>query len=212
MESPRQVIIIEDDLDVTMLAQQVADDFAIDLIVCTDGANGLKAIQANPGVGVILDLELPDMDGRAILDAHPEARIVPFSGASGPGIVTKPQGPDALEAALELLLDVLAPVAVDPQHIMDQLRDAERLHGFLGRLAAEQATTLERLRSGDAETIINVAHNIAPTVGLVGFTGLAATLRRLEVATRDGLETGPIARAVAAAWPDLSGLRVPMLA
>lgn len=214
MEPLRQVILIEDDADATQLAQQIAEDFGIDLIVCADGRTGRLAIEANPGIGVITDHDLPDMAGADLADIYPDRDVVVFTGHDIPGTVPKPQDPDRFEVALELLIDAMALVVPPDEATVDRLAErfpggVSRLQSFMERILATCPRVAEELASGDVERIGRICHEFSPSIGIVGFQGLAATLRRMEVACRDGLEVASVGRILAGR---IERLRIPLVA
>ncbi len=192
------MIAIEDDADTRLLAAQVADDFGIELILCPDLTSGRQAMADHPDAAVITDHRLPDGAGASLRDEWPGRDIVVFTDHDVVDSVAKPSDAMAFESALELLLDVARPVALPSSDDLAQIAGrfpggADRYHLFLGRLAAGQGDIAVELQSGDPERIVRVCHDNSPTVGILGCTGLAATLRRLEVATRNGITTAPIA-------------------
>ncbi len=64
---PPQILLVEDSEESTRLYQSYLADEAIELACVANGQDALDRIAATPPAVLILDLNLPDMDGRAVL-------------------------------------------------------------------------------------------------------------------------------------------------
>ncbi|RED49127.1 sigma-54-dependent transcriptional regulator [Aestuariispira insulae] len=75
------VILIEDTPSLSMLYEQYLSDEDVDVRVAETGAKGLELIRQHPPAVLLLDIELPDMNGLEILrymksEQHPGAVVV----------------------------------------------------------------------------------------------------------------------------------------
>ena len=64
---PPQILLVEDSEESTRLYQSYLADEAIELACVANGQDALDRLAAAPPAVLILDLNLPDMDGRAVL-------------------------------------------------------------------------------------------------------------------------------------------------
>ena len=64
---PPQILLVEDSEELTRLYQSYLADEAIELACVANGQDALDRLAATPPAVLILDLNLPDMDGRAVL-------------------------------------------------------------------------------------------------------------------------------------------------
>ena len=64
---PPQILLVEDSEELTRLYQSYLADEAIELACVANGRDALDRLAAAPPAVLILDLNLPDMDGRAVL-------------------------------------------------------------------------------------------------------------------------------------------------
>ena len=64
---PPQILLVEDSEESTRLYQSYLADEAIELACVANGQDALDRLAATPPAVLILDLNLPDMDGRAVL-------------------------------------------------------------------------------------------------------------------------------------------------
>jgi two-component system, sensor histidine kinase and response regulator len=69
LERKSRVLLIEDDLSIALMyqLQLVSDGYDVEL--ATDGASGLRQLQASPPDLVLLDIRLPQMPGLDVLRA-----------------------------------------------------------------------------------------------------------------------------------------------
>lgn len=113
------ILVIEDNVDVTMVLEKRLTDFGFDVLISNDANEGLKlARSAKPDL-ILLDLKLPDGGGLSILknlktsDSTREIPIVVLTGVRGSEIkesalkegaaayVEKPYEPQALLAVIK---------------------------------------------------------------------------------------------------------------
>lgn len=63
----KQVLVVEDDPSIAVLIAAILEDAGYEPVVVRDGRMALRAIRELRPVVITLDLELPDLDGRAVL-------------------------------------------------------------------------------------------------------------------------------------------------
>ncbi len=63
---PPQILLVEDSEESTRLYQSYLADEAIELACVANGQDALDRLAAAPPAVLILDLNLPDMDGRVV--------------------------------------------------------------------------------------------------------------------------------------------------
>ncbi|HZK83936.1 MAG TPA: response regulator transcription factor [Desulfosporosinus sp.] len=73
----KKILIIEDDVSIAELQKDYLEVADFDVTVCTNGLEGLKALQENEVDLLILDIMLPGMDGLEILRSMKEDKDIP---------------------------------------------------------------------------------------------------------------------------------------
>jgi CheY-like chemotaxis protein len=63
------ILVVDDEPDIRTIVGQVLRDAGYGVVMAANGAEALKRIREQPPDAVILDLEMPVMDGRAFLSA-----------------------------------------------------------------------------------------------------------------------------------------------
>jgi two-component system, OmpR family, phosphate regulon response regulator PhoB len=119
MADTSRILVVDDDDQVRTLLRRVlsAEGFAVDL--AATGADGLRALAAEPPDLVLLDVNLPDEDGRDVLAKVRDAGDVPVILLTGMGeehdrilglklgaddYVVKPFSPGELAARIQTIL------------------------------------------------------------------------------------------------------------
>jgi len=113
------ILVVEDDPDVRRLVASLLTRAGMDVVEAGDGRRGIRAFfEARPDL-VVLDLELPEMDGWEVLERLREMSSAPVLMLTAQGAevdkvraltggaddyVTKPFGPRELVARVEALL------------------------------------------------------------------------------------------------------------
>jgi len=77
IEMNKKILIIEDDVSIAELQKDYLEVADFDVTVCTNGLEGLKALQENEVDLLILDIMLPGMDGLEILRSMKEDKDIP---------------------------------------------------------------------------------------------------------------------------------------
>ena len=86
MPTPRRVLIVEDDVKLRRMLVRYLRGSGYMVDEAEDGAKGLAAMQANPPDAVILDVQMPELDGPAFLKHarnNPRLAAVPVVVYSG---------------------------------------------------------------------------------------------------------------------------------
>lgn len=107
MSQRATVLVVDDDADVTDMMREILEDEGHRVFIANDGIRALEIVRAVRPDLVLLDLEMPEMDGRHLLSeirAAPElarVQVVVVSGSSdarylGAEAVTKPLRLDTL--------------------------------------------------------------------------------------------------------------------
>ena len=112
MSQRATVLVVDDDADVTDTMREILEDEGHRVFVANNGARALEVVRAVRPDLVLLDLEMPEMDGRHFLvevRKTPElarVQVVVLSGSSdanelGAESVTKPLRLDTLLGLIE---------------------------------------------------------------------------------------------------------------
>ena len=121
-EAGETVLIVDDEPTVRMLVTDVLDDLGYTAIEAIDGASGLKVLQSNARIDLLVtDIGLPGgMNGRQMADAarvaRPDLKVLFITGfaenallsngqlAPGMAVLTKPFAIDTLGARIRELI------------------------------------------------------------------------------------------------------------
>ncbi|MEZ4503858.1 MAG: response regulator [Dehalococcoidia bacterium] len=122
--SPRRVLVIDDDPAIVRLLGLTLEAADFDVRKATDGRSAVEAIDDGLPDLVLLDLQLPDMDGREVF------RRLRASGYGGPVVIISAHG--ARSARRELGADAAVDKPFDPDFVLDRveaLLSARNGHG-----------------------------------------------------------------------------------
>ena len=74
------VLVVDDNADMRRLIRSIVSDLARYIVECADGSQAIRAYAAHKPDWVLMDIEMPALDGisatREIRSAFPEARVV----------------------------------------------------------------------------------------------------------------------------------------
>jgi len=87
-----KVLVIDDDLDIRMVARMILEASGYQVIEAADGAEGLQLMRDHQPALVLLDLMMPGVDGfqfRALQRQEPRLSAIPVVVISGGGGVAE---------------------------------------------------------------------------------------------------------------------------
>ncbi|BCM85462.1 ATP-binding protein [Methylobacterium indicum] len=221
---PARLLLVEDVPINQDLARAVleADGHSVD--VAGDGAAAIVAVRARPYDLVLMDVQMPGMDGitaTKVIRGLPDpvgtvpivamtANVLPvqletFRAAGMDGHVGKPFKRAELAAAIARHRadgggPAPLPALVDFEAFAAarSLMGPERIDGLLAMLATELEQRF-RARSGDRAGLARDAHAMISAAGLLGFTGLSDLCREIEGACLSGADLPDLQRRIEAA-------------
>jgi cyclic di-GMP phosphodiesterase len=130
------VLVVDDGSADRQLAQAYLAGLDIDVRLAPDGASALEQIQAEPPDLVLLDVQMPGMDGYEVcrrIKAGPRGRLLPVV------MITAMEGTDDRERALAAGADDFLPKPVLRVELVARVRLAQRLRSLYSSLdSAEQ--------------------------------------------------------------------------
>jgi signal transduction histidine kinase len=78
------VLVIDDDPNYTQIVKHFLEDRGFNVILCHDGSSALKRLVSDPPEVILLDLSLPDISGKELLDRirerRPECAVIVITG------------------------------------------------------------------------------------------------------------------------------------
>jgi len=126
IETPRNIIVVDDDPITLRIQEKMLRDWGYKATPIISGRQAIEAIRSNPPDLIILDINMPEMDGYAVceeLKKDPQTAAIPVIfisaynetsekvrafKAGGVDYITKPFQPDEVRARLATHLDLLA--------------------------------------------------------------------------------------------------------
>jgi putative two-component system response regulator len=130
------VLVVDDGSADRQLAQAYLAGLGCDVRFAPDGASALQQIQAEPPDLVLLDVQMPGMDGYEVcrrIKAGPRGRLLPVV------MITGVEGTDDPERALAAGADDFLPKPVGRVELVSRVRLAQRLRSLYSSLdSAEQ--------------------------------------------------------------------------
>jgi DNA-binding response OmpR family regulator len=166
-----RVLFADDDVIARTLLAAVLADLDHEARVTDDGAKAWEAFQAEPFPLVVLDINMPEVDGLEVcrrIRAH-EARRTAFVL-----IVTARDGREDLARVLDAGADDYMTKPTSPENLRARLEIAEqRIAQDAARRAAEDELARSRWLAGIGETTIALEHEINnPLSALLGHAEL----------------------------------------
>jgi DNA-binding response OmpR family regulator len=166
-----RVLFADDDVIARTLVAAVLADLDHEVTVTDDGAKAWAAFQAEPYPLVVLDINMPELDGLDVcrrIRAH-EQRPVAFVL-----IVTARDGRDDLANVLKAGADDYMTKPTSPENLRARLEIAEqRIAQDAARRATEDELARSRWLAGIGETTIALEHEINnPLSALLGHAEL----------------------------------------
>ncbi|SFU59849.1 PAS domain S-box-containing protein [Methylobacterium sp. 174MFSha1.1] len=220
---PARLLLVEDVPINQDLARAVLESEGHSVDVAGDGAAAIEAVRAKPYDLVLMDVQMPGMDGitatRTIRSLPGPTGTVPivamtanvlpaqletFRASGMDGHVGKPFKRAELAAAIARHRadggPAPLPALIDFEAFAAArtLMGPERIDGLLGMLAAELEQRF-RARSGDRAGLARDAHAMIAAAGLLGFTGLSDLCREIEGACLAGADLPELQRRIEAA-------------
>ncbi|AWN52708.1 ATP-binding protein [Methylobacterium sp. 17Sr1-1] len=220
---PARLLLVEDVPINQDLARAVLESEGHSVDVAGDGAAAIEAVRAKPYDLVLMDVQMPGMDGitatRTIRSLPGPTGTVPivamtanvlpaqletFRAAGMDGHVGKPFKRAELAAAIARHRADAGPAPLPALIDFEAFAAArtlmgpERIDGLLGMLAAELEQRF-RARSGDRAGLARDAHAMIAAAGLLGFTGLSDLCREIEGACLAGADLPELQRRIEAA-------------
>jgi two-component system, chemotaxis family, chemotaxis protein CheY len=130
----RTVLVVEDDSDLRTVYSVALKGAGFHVLDTGDGIAALTLIENTPPDAIVLDLNLPTLDGMSVrheVAAHPNTRHTPViivtgstidaSGLDVAALLRKPIEPEVLVAAVRQALQIVTPLA--PDDPSDRVRD-----------------------------------------------------------------------------------------
>lgn len=190
-QEPRRILIVDDDPSLMDVLQQVLSAAGDAVITAMNGAEAVIAAQNEAPELILLDLGLPDADGKDIV-----ARIREFSTVPIIVISARHQGAEKI-AALDLGADDFVHKPFDIEELMARMRAALRR-------TQQTSTPLTHYVSGDLEidlarrliTVMNQRVDVSPKefqllAALARSAGQVITHKRLMIAGWGNDRTDP---------------------
>ena len=197
IESPKRIVIVEDDPDVARIIEQVLSDFSFETVWCRSATDLLRRLRSLTPDLCIIDLGLPDMDGLEVMQ-----RVRAQSGC-GIVILTGRAHVSDRVMGLELGADDYILKPVEPRELVARVRSILRrresaqdssaqkvaeFSGWLFNLAnhALSSPTGEELQLSTAEAdllkvFVSNPNRILQREQLMGTRELAPTDRSIDV-------------------------------
>jgi DNA-binding response OmpR family regulator len=179
-DAAERTLIVDDDPTIVLLLEHVLDGVGRTYETASDGEQGLAAWQRSRHQLVVLDIEMPKMDGfevcRRIREADPERKTFVL-------VLTGRDRPTDLEAALDAGADDYVTKPVTGQRMLARIRIAQR------RMSVEEELRRARYLAGIGEMTVTLQHEINnPLTGLMGTAEMMLLDAREKGAPTDDLQ------------------------
>ena len=166
-----RVLFADDDVIARTLLAAVLADLGHDVTITDDGAKAWDAFQRDPAPLVVLDINMPELDG---LEVCRRIRSHEAGRATFVLVVTARDGRDDLAKVLAAGADDYLTKPTSPENLRARLEIAEvRIAQDAARRAAEDELARSRWLAGIGETTIALEHEINnPLSALLGHAEL----------------------------------------
>jgi PAS domain S-box-containing protein len=213
--SPLRILVAEDNAVNVRLALLLLEKLGWSADVAANGLEALEALERRPYDVILMDVEMPEMDGREATrriqrawSSDERPRIIAMTASAMPGdreaclaagmddYLTKPVQLDELRQALGRCTPredgVLDPEALERLRVTSGDPDftAELVEAFLGDAPALVEVLRGAREKAEAEHVRRAAHTLKSNAELFGATRLAELCRELEAAARSGALAG----------------------
>jgi two-component system sensor histidine kinase/response regulator len=207
----RRVLLVDDEAISRRVTGEMLRSFGLEVMEASSGAEALARLETFAADVVLLDLEMPQMNGRktlaAIRERRPALPVIVLTAHDSEeamvdgmsGYLAKPIDEEAAAALLGRYVNVhLQPTALAELEQGTALRVAEGLRRASGNAALYRDLlrafrddckgVVARLRSGsgDEEAIAMLLHSLRGSAATIGAAALAAEANALEVALEAG--------------------------
>ena len=175
------ILIVDDDAMSREMLQYSLSDHFDNILLAGNGEEGLEILEKNRVDIILLDLEMPVMDGRAMLSAVRNAPHLQSIGV----IVAAGNREDAIHSLINGADDFitkpydLLELTLRIKHQIQRVVDTARLLQMQARLEQQNAELLTRTDEAETATrakstfLANMSHEIrTPMNGIIGMTGL----------------------------------------
>jgi len=80
----KKILIVDDDSSISQILKDLLVGLGYEVVIATNGREGLQVVEAHSIDGILLDLEMPVMDGQTMLDElrwrNDEVPVIVMSG------------------------------------------------------------------------------------------------------------------------------------
>jgi len=199
---PHRILAVEDTLESARLLERIAESEGIPLAVAHTGQEALAWFESNPYLLVLLDLNLPDMNGYELLgkirkiekeQGRPETPVLALTASVFPediercrkaGFVRFLEKPLRTDLLLRILYEALGenkspiPAACIDESIADLIPE------YLDNRKKDLARIKACLKTNDLGTVESIAHRIKGSGASYGFIRITEISQKVETAAR----------------------------
>ena len=183
MAEARSILVVDDDADVRSLLSDLCADEGYQVSTAKTGQEALASVESKRPDLVMMDVQLPDQDGLAVLkqlrQKHPELEVIVMTAFGGSSVaikameqgaydyVTKPFEIDDLLATLRRVFEhqdmatevsalrqELGKSAAERERIVGNSRPMQEVYKLIGKVARSDATVLITGESGTGKELV----------------------------------------------------------
>ncbi|MCG8413161.1 MAG: ATP-binding protein [Pseudomonadales bacterium] len=198
-----RVLVVDDSHVNQQVAEELLERAGVEVQLASNGREAIEAVRANEFDGVLMDVQMPIMDGHAATrllryDFTPEQLPIIAMTASAfdedrqlareagmTDFIVKPFQPHSLYSALQRLgerVNAQSVPVIDANGAVERFNGDEALYKrLLKDLASETNTRLSRVNGSTSEDEFKqIVHGIKGSAGMVGASELAACAHEIE--------------------------------